>query len=315
MAVLAAVMAALSAVARPEPAVLDVGSIAETTAVAMYYTELRAVVNMSLATMRATDLENHLAEQLDGCTGVFLDAGANIGMHARFLFEPSSYPDSAYLSIFRSRFGEQGKASREGVCAVEFEPNPLQLPRLHKLATAYATRGWRVIVAPYGVSNARGNLTFYHNDDEEFEEWGFSAFDTGKEASAESEVVVPTLDFSRLVRLIAARDAAAQVTRPVVIKMDIEGSEFVTLSHMHNEGALCAGVDSLTCEFHARDAPFDELGLATEEAAHHYEVGLKRDIAIAGSAADCRLGTVEPLDDESYLDDRSPEQLKDPQPV
>lgn len=31
----------------------------------------------------------------DGCYHIFLDVGANIGVHTRFLFEPMKYPEAA----------------------------------------------------------------------------------------------------------------------------------------------------------------------------------------------------------------------------
>ena len=45
------------------------------------------------------------ASQLDGCYHVFVDAGANIGIHTRFLFEPSKFPRSSFRKVFDKYFG------------------------------------------------------------------------------------------------------------------------------------------------------------------------------------------------------------------
>ena len=52
------------------------------------------------------------ASQLDGCYHVFVDAGANIGIHTRFLFEPSKFPRSSFRKVFDKYFG----ADRDPIC-------------------------------------------------------------------------------------------------------------------------------------------------------------------------------------------------------
>jgi hypothetical protein len=42
----------------------------------------------------------------DGCLNILLDAGANIGIHSRFLFEPKKYPNATNAHIaFTKAFG------------------------------------------------------------------------------------------------------------------------------------------------------------------------------------------------------------------
>ena len=200
-----------------------------------------------LAPASATpDLEMQLAAELDGCrSGIFLDVGSNIGMHARFLFEPQYYPHSTFTQIFDEHFGSAG--NRSDVCAVAFEPNPRQQPRFERLAAAYATHGWRVIHSPHGVSDAPGVMAFYHNDgpDNAHEEWQFSSQPL---ANATSRVDVRTLDLARFLRLLAQRVPS----RPgaLVIKMDIEASEYAVLPRLVSSGTLCNHVDFITVEFH-----------------------------------------------------------------
>ena len=40
------------------------------------------------------DLRERVGNATNGCVNVFVDAGANIGIHTRFLFEPAKYPKS-----------------------------------------------------------------------------------------------------------------------------------------------------------------------------------------------------------------------------
>ena len=42
----------------------------------------------------------------DGCYHVFLDVGSNIGVHARFLYEPDLFPESrSSVATFAKEFG------------------------------------------------------------------------------------------------------------------------------------------------------------------------------------------------------------------
>ena len=94
-----------------------------------------------------------------------------------------------------------------------------------------------MIYAPYGISDHRGNITFYHNDGDNNanEEWGFSVVPHSKTARP---VAVPTIDFARFLLLLAQRD---KPPRPVVVKMDVEGTEYAVLPHLVDKDALCAG--------------------------------------------------------------------------
>ena len=277
------------------------------------------------------DYEASLARQLHewNCTGLFVDAGANIGMHARFLFEPQQYPSNMYNSLFNAHFGPE--ASRGTLCAIEFEPNPAHRTRHERLAAAYAARGWRVLYAPYGVGAARGNLTFYHNDEpdgkssDKHEEWGFSVKKRQGELSI--PVVVPTIDLARFLALYAGRDGAfsdgeSRSRRPIttVVKMDIEGEEFAVLPHLLARSTLCAAVDAITVEFHYWLAPYQLDGavggveVSSEGSAQDVGAMLRMMARDAGRAAGCRTAAIDELDDETYLHDRNAQQLTDPTP-
>jgi len=83
-----------------------------------------------------------LKEWLDGCQRVYLDVGSDVGIQIRKLFEPELYPEAKVLPIFDSRFGPPKERKRDtGLCAVGFEPNPLNQARLLELETAYRKQG------------------------------------------------------------------------------------------------------------------------------------------------------------------------------
>lgn len=80
------------------------------------------------------------------CLHVFLDAGANIGIHSRFLFEPEQYPkaknahqafDMAFGSPRDDHDNHQKRDNRD-ICAFGFEPNPRHRPRQLELQEKYA---------------------------------------------------------------------------------------------------------------------------------------------------------------------------------
>ena len=275
------------------------------------------VTNTNNNTLDTKDIEADLVSQLDNCTGIFIDAGANLAMHARFLFEPSHYTNSTYAPIFDNHFGPP--SSRSGVCAVEFEPNPAHAQRIERLAAAYATKGWRVVYAPFGVSDQRGKLTFYHNDGTDdngatgHQEWGFSTTKTSETAQA---IDAPILDFSRFLNLLAASDGEqGRPRRRVVVKMDVEGQEFKILPRLMEDGALCNSVDALSVEFHpwqARYAPIEaeHVRLASSHDAKSFVRALKANVTALGDH--CRTHKLLEIDDEHYLRDRSVEQLERP---
>ena len=93
------------------------------------------------------------ASQLDGCYHVFVDAGANIGIHTRFLFEPSKFPRSSFRKVFDKYFG----ADRDPLttCAVAFEPNPMHRAHHLRQQALYERRGWRYVPIASAVG-ARG---------------------------------------------------------------------------------------------------------------------------------------------------------------
>ena len=109
----------------------------------------------------------------DGCHHIFIDGGANIGVHGRFLLEPENYPDA---SVARRIFDAQFGALRDNrdFCVFEIEPNPAHYATLMNKSKAYQKMGWRYHVMNVGMSSQNGTLPFYWRNNEYAEEWDFS---------------------------------------------------------------------------------------------------------------------------------------------
>ena len=239
----------------------------------------------------------------NGCDKVFLDVGANIGMHARFLFQPDLYkPKHPYSEIFDTEFGVKRTQDPWKQCVVAFEPNPKHRERHQKLATAYARQGWKYRVFYAAVrgysrpSSQPDTLDFYLNDNHTNNDWGFSIGKL-KSDTPVLKVQVPTLDLSRF---IFEHIANAEIPpQRVLMKMDIEGSEYAVLSHMLATDSF-SHIDLLTIEFHSWKNGFnfqtDRIHISHEETIEF----MTKFPVLLNTLYNT---TVKNVDDESFLFD------------
>ena len=248
--------------------------------------------------------------QGDGCFHVFLDVGANIGVHGRFLFEPKKYPKARIAkSIFDGEFGAD--RDNRNICSFEFEPNPVHRQKLEAKSSAYQEMGWRYEYIQAAAGDFDGYMDFHHNNDSINEEWGFSVKNL-VEGEAEIEKV-PVLRLSSWIKHHVTErkippfpfGVNSNQTPKVVMKMDIEGSEYVVLPDLILSGALC-GVDFLFGEFHPWFVPLNFTGhrikLERRQDASHLQNVL---IDVVPSSRNCKT-RFKYLDDESYLHDGIP---------
>jgi hypothetical protein len=252
----------------------------------------------------------------DGCYHVFIDVGANVGVHTRFLYEPERYPLSDLaVSHFRAHFGD--RRDKRDLCAFAFEPNPAHKERHLQLQSAYKAMGWMYYPIFAGVSDQAGNLTFWHLNDTDYKEWGFNAFRSDSrwgKGVPETVPIVRLADF--LLEDIRDRAMPSNVYGvypqgpKVVMKMDTEGMEYVTLPDLLASGALCTTVDFCFGEFHGQDAFFPmnrtetHGGLYLKDGKEALEFGSQL-IRTMNSAQNCKTN-YSTFDDESYLRDRIP---------
>jgi len=112
-------------------------------------------------------------------------------------------------------------------------------------------------------------LTFYYNqDNREINDWGFSAGTTLYKGKNAKQLTVPLLDIARFVN----EHVADQGIRTVLMKLDVEGSEYAVLPRMFSLGAF-EHIDMITAEFHQRMCP---ITLKTTTGTRTYQ---ERDCA------------------------------------
>jgi len=223
---------------------------------------------------------------LRGCSSILFDLGAKKGTHVRKLFEPHKYPDAKVLKTYDKVFGDPAlrreRSSKTGLCAYGFEANPAHQEALQAIEKHYTRMGWSVkMIVPRIVSTVDDKeVTLYDVS------WGTSTIRVFRGAQ---HVSVRTLDFpSFLRRALAARSNG--VPGQVLLKMDIEGSEFEVLPVLLENGDLCTGrIDQLMAEFHP------EMRKDVSESITTAVLGHK-----------CGGFQVSSLDDESYLNDGKP---------
>eukprot|EP00569_Conticribra_weissflogii_P010753 CAMPEP_0171383662 /NCGR_PEP_ID=MMETSP0879-20121228/36985_1 /TAXON_ID=67004 /ORGANISM="Thalassiosira weissflogii, Strain CCMP1336" /LENGTH=326 /DNA_ID=CAMNT_0011895753 /DNA_START=149 /DNA_END=1126 /DNA_ORIENTATION=+ len=247
----------------------------------------------------------------DGCFHVFLDVGANIGVHTRFLYEPNLYPNTKTAASF---FNEQFGTSRDNhdFCAFGFEPNPAHRKRHENLMAHFKAGGLRYHYIGVAVSDSVGNMTFYHNQDEAKEEWGFSDHVLNKDAVAEVVPKIRLADwimdeiYDREMPSIVLGDYADKKPK-VVMKMDIESQEYAVLPDLMFSGVLCKTIDFVFGEFHHWNIhyPPDEVtGRGGLELGARESLKFKNEL-LRGfhSVKHCRTASISGLEDESYLHD------------
>jgi hypothetical protein len=197
----------------------------------------------------------------DGCYHIFLDVGANIGVHARFLYEPESYPDAHIArSIFEREFGAS-KDNRD-FCVFAFEPNPNHFARLSNLTKHFEKMGVRYQHVPVAVSDSEGYIIFYHNKDDYEEEIGFGDHQLRKARGNAVEEIVPKIRFADWImdeiygRKLPSKvygnysDVTPKDAPKVVMKMDIESQEYAVLPDLMFSGILCKTINFAFGEFH-----------------------------------------------------------------
>jgi len=228
----------------------------------------------------------------DGCSKVFVDVGANRGTHVRKLFEPAKYPTCPYLAVFDQSFGTSRSEpfSETGICAFGFEANPRWTTTLKQVEDSYTAQGWRTkFFAPTAVSNESGNVTFWLNDGAgNNSDWGASV---EKVAPLAKAVTVNTTDLAGFMQELSAHSLPGYK----LMKMDIEGAEFMVLPKLLEGSLLCKSkLDKLTIEWHERLFNADEVPGATRT----------RNRVMSPTKCGGQPATiVVDLDDESYRDD------------
>ena len=203
------------------------------------------------------ELQNFLVASTNqrSCKKIFIDMGANLGMHARFLLEPERYPAERYMALFKMQeifdtyFGRAIERTREsqhsGVCVFGFEANPAQAERLEHLNQCYRRKGWKVNYTIAAVWNGVEKHIFIKHGN------GIG-FGTGSHIVKTGGVQVSTVD------IVTFLNNLQTTYQPEIIvgKMDIEGAEYTVLPALEKAGLLCSdnpgAFTAVTFEFHGK---------------------------------------------------------------
>ncbi len=250
----------------------------------------------------------------DGCYHVFLDVGANIGIHGRFIYEPEKYPDitTATRAIFDNHFGNAETRDPRDICVFAFEPNPAHIQRHKDLEEVYKAYGIRYHPVAAGVSDFDGTLTFYHQggDDPNHNEWGFGTTESSSDTS--EAVTVPVLRFRTWLeehideRLIPSRPfggkEALKLEPSVVMKLDIEGSEYKVLPDLIGSGILCKTISYIFGEWHTDE----RKAFASLNIYKDWNIHLEAVMSMFVNVDGCKLEKYHDHDDESYHMDGIP---------
>jgi len=245
----------------------------------------------------------------DGCYHVFLDVGANIGVHGRFLYEPTKYGNSfSAVSLFEQEFGK--KRDNRDFCVFAFEPNPTHRERFEQMVFAYRAMGWRYEYIPAGVSDHTGNMTFYHMNDENFNEWGFTAKRSVEGAREEHVPVIRLASWLQeevYHRMVPSMPFGEYETGPkVFMKMDVEGEEYRVLPDLLLSGIMCSVVDFLMGEIHYGGfIPMKLSNNFTIQNASEASEFFRGMFSMIKSAQSCKTRYSD-KDDETYLHDGMP---------
>lgn len=190
------------------------------------------------------------------CHHVYFDIGSNMGVQARKIFEPSKFlsipgvPDTGYrgpapaLAHFDRVFGVDRGSS---VCVIGVEPNYHYHKVLDDTERVYNARGWRTIFLELAVSNVDGeNVTFYSdtskNEDPANVHMGSSLIKWHDDMPG---MTVATVDMALfIVNFIKHHDP-----KGVIMKVDIEGAEYVFMPRMLELEAMCR-IDAAFIEWH-----------------------------------------------------------------
>ena len=188
------------------------------------------------------DLRELVKKATDGCANIFVDAGANIGVHTRILFEPAKYPRSHFTRVFARTFGTFPDVAQL-TCSLGFEPNPKHISRHKALQRAYERMGWRHSFFPFALgANTSGELVFYENanyfDGAKNAYWAFSTTNL-RHPRPKRNQTIPSVSFDTVLAQIGRRRLPVDHHPRVIVKMDIEGSEFAVVPQVMMTGSLC----------------------------------------------------------------------------
>lgn len=222
------------------------------------------------------------------CSKIYLDLGTNIGVQIRKLFEPSKYPKAKILGKYNEVFGPF-LSRRKDVCAFGFEANPRHNQILEKLQGVYNKIGWKTNFFNRVVWKKNGEtMKIYSDDENRNEDWGAGVLDTKIPNKSKMTIFeIPTIDIASWLQSIIDK----YNPEVVMVKMDIEGSEYEVIPHLLAQNMLCKNkIKFMYMEIHAwASSRAKKLDIKT----------IRQQI----EKQTCEPTTILDIDDETYLHD------------
>ena len=202
--------------------------------------------------------------------------------------------------------------------------------RLRKMEAALTAAGFGVVVFHAAATDAYSVASMSKTKaDVSHEHWGAHLVAVPEETKDRTDaVMVRTVDLARLVKELDRRQRRSAAGRgQLVMKIDVEGSEFVALPQMIMTGALCA-VDDIFLEWHSSNGKVPmgpgeghspaslarwrpEVMVDNSSAQDIFRSTLLREaigkaVARARLEPGCRIEPIHIEDDETYQHDRVP---------
>lgn len=229
---------------------------------------------------------------LSACKYLYLDVGSNIGVQVRKLFEPSLYADAPMTQYLAKEFPESNNMQKASVCALGFEANQKHAPRLRKLQTCYGTFFSQNVhfFTPRAVSTTSDTMISIGSSPAETSgkgasDWAAGEFDDFYKGQG---IKVDRVDV-RSIDLVDVLKHAGNAK--VIMKLDIEGTEWKVVPHLIKHGMLCEDkIHSAMIEWHGW-APH-----TIDETEIHRQLNSQK----------CNPTKLINLDDETYLTDGQP---------
>lgn len=275
-----------------------------------YHFPFQAVLEFPNEMLAADSVLSHVRRPklADGCRHVYLDVGSNIGVQVRKLYQPELYPNSPVLEIFDKVFGgnttRTKKTEHSGLCSFAFEAHPSHTEHLTNLSKCYQKAGWRAVwFTPVAVAAYDGNISFFTQHTFRMEV-AASIFDFSQQ---KDKLIIPAYDLARFVReeiseRIYPPAKEGDLPPAVVMKLDIEGSEYEVLAHMLMTQTLCTKhIDKIFLEWHLH---FFDSNRTQYKSGKIMQDSL--EVLMGMDPVHCTPTELVNMDDEQYVDDKKP---------
>jgi len=255
------------------------------------------------------------------CEHVYVDMGTNIGVQLRKLYEPEKYLNAQIHPVFEKFFG---LGTRCNVCSIGFEPNPKHTHRLRELQQRYRYIGYGVLIyhAAAGTHTGTLKLSTSHESVSDSNDVDGTLLPASRHSARMNHTnSVRNMDVARVLRQVDTKlrqqNNGKRGRRKIVVKSDIEGSEYQVLLHLALHNVLCV-VDFLYAEWHSflfKPGSLEKLAISKgfeRRRSGAREVGVLTRViesnfmkTFAESSRTCSTQIAE-MDDESFVFDGKP---------